>query len=191
MRRTLYAAVAMLVLVGASEVQAQSLDLESSMTAQCLGGTCETVQFTLDVVGSVYLDVVRLFADGASLWRFGSVLEIVDGGGNIVTGSFLWGIAGDELTLSAGALLPPFLFAEPLTLTVQMASFDPSGNFLYGNVDYTANGETDPVFDGNGFFSTAGTVTPEPGTVFLLGTGLLGLTGAAWRRRKKEGLMEA
>ena len=189
MRRVIFAGVAICGLLFASgaDLQAQgSLDLSSSMSAYCVGGSCQQVQFTLDVAGSVFADVVRLFSSDATLWRFGSLLSVYDASMTDVTSLFSSFVSTPgQLVLSASS--NAMLFAEPLHLLVQMATWSTPANLFNGSLTYSANGELALPYNGTDFYSTRGTVTPEPSTFVLLATGLFGLFALARRRKATDG----
>lgn len=187
MRRLLFVGLSVLGLGLATQpaLQAQgSLDLNSSMSALCVGGSCQNVQFTLDVAGDVFVDIVRLFSGDASLWKFGSLVKVVDSHGTDVTASFTGAVDAAGLVLTANS--PAALLSEPLSLLVNMDSWSSSNDLGMGVLTYTANGELAEPFDGKDLWSTSGTVTPEPSTFVLLATGLIGLFGVV---RKRKGSM--
>lgn len=151
-----------------------SLDLTSSMLARCVGpgGSCASVEFTLNVDGGDrYVDIVNLYSTDVTVWQFGSVVSAPAG----------WSVTHNdgEILLQSGAAA-----LEPVVFTVAMTVYGPESDFAL--MDYAAHGYLDANFTADNRFSTDGTVTPEPISMVLLASGLMGVAGAGARRRKQE-----
>ncbi len=88
-----------------------------------------------------------------------------------------WAIQDYSELLPIGSQPP----ASPGTEQIRLASRDPG--LPVGETVWTAI----PTHDVQGFYATLDTtVTPEPATMALLGTGLAALAGAARRKRRRE-----
>lgn len=169
--------------LGLAVQPAQASDnLTSSMTAKCVGadGSCIEVIFTLDVYGSAanyYMEKVTISAPG--MWAFEDLLSVTAAGNPV---SWYGSVKSGGLTLSAlddeGVFDP-----VPLELHVKMSSYGSASDLALFN--YNGNGYTDSGNTEEGYFSTEGTVTPEPITMVLLGTGLAGIAGVGARRRRE------
>ena len=147
------------------------------MTAACVGtaGSCSQIQFTLNVDQDIWVKVIHIFSlDGA--WKFGSVASIVDAGGNTLSWFTL--VDSDDMLLTAFGSYA----LEPIIITVNMDGF--SSTLSHSVFEYSGQGNTQSTGLPNVNFS--GTVSPEPVSMVLLGTGLAGLAGVARRRRRQE-----
>ena len=183
--RTLSLALGLLA-VSSTGVAAQRGLIPSSMQATCLGTTCERIEFQLNVLGDVFVDHITLTSGDESLWRFGTVLQVLDGQGNDVTAGYGTKLVDGGIELVSHTYSPWVYRSDPLRLTVQMNQFGSRWNLRNeGAVSYTAFGDRESSTNHEAPFNTMGTATvaPEPETWFLLGTGLLALGFLAWRRR--------
>lgn len=164
-------------------------ELTSSMMATCVGGggSCSEVIFELHLSGPAS----EYYAHSVTLesmfgpWRFGNIISVEDGDGSPVT----WvGNGGGNQLLIASPTSGPSL--TPLSVRVAMTEWGSSTELT--GVGYTVNGSTSGQSTTTGFYSGQGnaqTVTPEPVSMVLLGTGLAGIAGVR-RRRRKEDLLE-
>lgn len=185
--------VAAVMMAGSARETQASIDFNSSMTASCANTACDLIRFVLSipdqVIGGVsytnaMVDVIRIFAL-KPVFDFGSVVSVWNADGSLIPGAWSSSISTSpfntavEIALSSGALAN-----QPIYLLVSMTTTTPSR--LYdGSLTYFANGlAADGSMSGAGF-STEGHVTPEPITMILMGSGLLGVGGAARRRRKR------
>lgn len=175
------------------DAPAQSVDLTSSMSALCMNATCSLVKFTLNVpdqgsFSNALVDIVRVTSTDLTLFDFAAIEQVWNSGGNLYTNdgdatNDTWNPVINSLGTLEIASTSGALANDPINVLISFTTATPSELFT-GVLTYQANGM---VADANGnvhLFSTSGQVTPEPVSIALLGTGLLGVAGAARRKRR-------
>jgi hypothetical protein len=193
----------------ATEARAD-LNLSSSTTVQCVGGeyalnSCEVLRFTLQIPdpqvptnatspavnGQVYSDFgVSQFSLESFLgaWAYMSLLNASPGtwAANLETNSFV--VYGSQANSTGTGDFPP----PPITFDIRMSAYE--SDLANLQMQYSANGfGTGPNVlgapDAVHAWSAGGLVSstvPEPATMILLGSGLMGLAGIGRRRRRHD-----
>jgi hypothetical protein len=176
-------AVAGLALAMSVQPAKASEELTSSMTATCVDGSCEYVDFLLTALepGTWFFDIVRI--SSPSVWQFGSLDSVWAGA---VALSWEASITGGNLNFTTTPESGETGSEGPLRIRVQMSSWGDASQLTLMN--YSAQGLMNLNDAGSSFSAEGSVTTPEPTTTLLLGTGLMGLLAVG---RKRRSLLEA
>ena len=180
LRRSAVAAAAIVVFGVPGSGHAQTVPIVTSATAVCVG-SCATVRFAIDLNGTFYTRRLRLWSSNLNAWDFSGVTEVVDGQGNSLPyTSSLNNLNG--LYISAVYPWSP----SPVFVTTTMQRWSTQASLTSGSsINYELLLSGDPS-GSIPRWELTGYITPEPGTLLLLGTGLVGVVGAVRRKRKER-----
>lgn len=201
--------LALVALASAPRAEAQvQLGWNSSMTSTCLNASCDWLQFTLNLSGlkptdnngnPVPIGIINLASPGYVSFL---TIDLFSGAGlftsaSVVSGgSWLTNVTNGGITVLNAATATPYPSA-PIVINAYM-SLGGYKTLGYSGLAYL--GTNGQCYDASGAVVTSctsrdyrqgdfnGTTTavPEPMTMTLLATGLVGLGLAGYRRRKQE-----